>query len=43
MSIEMIFAIIGISVCAYGLGYYFGYKNCFEYLKSELEKFRKND
>ena len=35
---EWIIVIIGISVCAFGIGYYIGYKHCFEYLRAELNK-----
>ena len=35
---EWIIVILGISACAFGIGYYIGYKHCFEYLRAELNK-----
>lgn len=42
MSIEAIVLIIGLMICSYGLGYYIGQRNCFEYLKAEMEKMKEN-
>ena len=43
MKIDLIIAILGIVICAYGVGYLIGYRHCFEFLKAELNKAMEKD
>ncbi len=38
---ERILIDIGLVMVALGMGYWMGFKACFDYLKEELEKFRE--
>ena len=43
MKIEIILLGLALIFCGSGMGYVIGFRHCFNYLKSELEKFTKGE
>ena len=40
-TIKVIFMLAALMFCAFMIGYTFGYENCHEYVKKELNKYKE--